>query len=442
MNITPRKEIYILFLGDVFMFVLALWFALFTRYAAVPDMQLYLEHFLPFSFLFAFWFFIFFILGLYEKHTLFFKSQIPSLVFYAQVLNSLIAICFFYFIPYFSITPKTNLFLLLLYFFVFVVIWRLYGISTLNFGKKGNALIIGSGEEINELKEEVGNNPRYNIKSLIFLNTDKISDADFQQEVFNTIQNNKNLSIIIVDLQDKKIQPLLPRFYNLLFSQICFVDIYNAYEEIFNRVPSSLINYNWLLKNISPASKITYDILKRLMDIIIALFFGFFSLLITPLVALAIKIDDGGSVFFLQERVGKNNQTIKIVKFRSMSMRKKEKITRIGKILRSSRIDELPQLWNVLKGDLSLIGPRPEIPKLTQTYEQTINYYNIRHIIKPGLSGWAQLHQVNPPKFSVEYNETKTKLSYDLYYVKNRSFFLDIKIGLQTIKILFLRSGV
>ncbi|MBU0722773.1 exopolysaccharide biosynthesis polyprenyl glycosylphosphotransferase [Patescibacteria group bacterium] len=454
MNITPRKETYILFIGDILMLVLALWLVLFTRYAVIPDISLYLGHFLPFSILFALWFFVFFISGLYEKHTLFLKSQIPSLIFYAQILNSIFAVCFFYFIPYFSITPKTNLFLMLLYSFVLLAVWRLYGISLLSFSKKGHVLIVGSGEEINELKEEVGNNPRYNLKSVTFLDTDKISDANFQNEVFSRIHNNKDLSVIMVDLQNTKIQPLLPHFYKLLFSQICFVDIYDEYEEIFNRVPSSLINYTWLLKNISPTSKITYDILKRLMDIFIALCVGVLSLVIIFFAILAIKISDRGPIFFLQERIGKNNKKIEIIKFRSMAVSKEgvknrwycrqtlQITTYIGKILRKIHIDELPQLWNVLKGDISLIGPRPETPKLAQAYEQAISYYSIRHIIKPGLSGWAQVNQIIPPKFSVEYDKTKTKLSYDLYYVKNRSVLLDIKIGLQTIKTLFSRSGV
>ena len=117
-------------------------------------------------------------------------------------------------------------------------------------------------------------------------------------------------------------------------------------------------------------------------------------------------------------------------------------ITRVGMFLRKTRIDELPQLWNVLKGDMSLIGPRPELPELARMYEKKIDYYNIRHIIKPGLSGWAQLYQKKPPKLTAEYDETKTKLSYDLYYIKNRSFTLDVKIGLKTIKTLLSRSGV
>jgi lipopolysaccharide/colanic/teichoic acid biosynthesis glycosyltransferase len=116
-----------------------------------------------------------------------------------------------------------------------------------------------------------------------------------------------------------------------------------------------------------------------------------------------------------------------------------KRVTRVGAFLRKSRIDELPQLWNVLKGDVSLIGPRPELPDLVHFYNTEIPYYGVRHLIKPGLSGWAQIHHDVPPH-SVE--ETKEKLSYDLFYIKHRSFFLDVKISLQTIKTLLSRTGI
>jgi lipopolysaccharide/colanic/teichoic acid biosynthesis glycosyltransferase len=118
------------------------------------------------------------------------------------------------------------------------------------------------------------------------------------------------------------------------------------------------------------------------------------------------------------------------------------RITKIGKFLRKTRIDELPQLWNVLKGDLSLIGPRPELPGIAQRYEEEVPYYNIRYLVKPGLSGWAQLYHDEPAKFlEVDKQSTKVKLSYDLYYLKNRSFMLDLKIALKTAKIFFMREG-
>lgn len=119
----------------------------------------------------------------------------------------------------------------------------------------------------------------------------------------------------------------------------------------------------------------------------------------------------------------------------------KKIVTRFGAFLRKSRLDEFPQLWNVIRGDLSLIGPRPEIPSLVKEYEDQIPYYDIRHLIKPGLSGWAQLYHDNHPHHASDVQETKVKLSYDLYYIKNRSVLLDFKIALKTLKKLASRAG-
>jgi lipopolysaccharide/colanic/teichoic acid biosynthesis glycosyltransferase len=117
------------------------------------------------------------------------------------------------------------------------------------------------------------------------------------------------------------------------------------------------------------------------------------------------------------------------------------KVTRVGRFLRRSRIDELPQLWNVILGDISLIGPRPEFPLPVQSYNRDIPYYGIRTIIKPGLSGWAQINHQAHPHHEVDREETKNKLSYDFYYIKNRSLVLDVKIALRTIKILLTFVG-
>jgi lipopolysaccharide/colanic/teichoic acid biosynthesis glycosyltransferase len=186
------------------------------------------------------------------------------------------------------------------------------------------------------------------------------------------------------------------------------------------------------------------------MDIVLAFILGIISLVVYPFVYLAITLDDKGKIFIYQERIGHNNQPIQIIKFRTMSVDdggegvadRHITVTRVGKWLRMSRIDELPQLWNVFIGDLSLIGPRPELPNLVKLYEKEISFYNVRHLIKPGLSGWAQLYQKTPPKFATDYDQTKVKLSYDLFYIKNRSFLLDLKIALKTVKTLLSRSGV
>lgn len=448
MNIASKKEPLILFLGDMIVFMVALWATLVVRNFEIPSEKLYYNHLLPFTILFIVWFLVFFIFGLYEKHTLLLKNRIPALIFNAQVTSSIIALFFFYFFPFFSIAPKRILFLDLIITFLLLVFWRMVLMPKFWFGRRQKALLVGSGDEIRELRDEVNNNPRYRLRFVSSIDLDKIDGIDFKDEILTTVYS-ENITTIVVDLRNEKVRSILPHFYNLIYSKVHFVDMYKIYEDIFDRVPLSLVNYNWFLENISSGTKSTYDFLKRSMDVVVAFVLGIGSLLLYPFIIVAIKLDDGGSIFFVQERVGKNNSPIYIRKFRTMSgvdtgndvLRSKLAVTRVGMFLRKTRIDELPQLWNIFIGDLSLIGPRPEIPALVKLYVKEIPYYNIRHLIKPGLSGWAQIYHENHPHHGTNVSATREKLSYDLYYVKNRSFILDIKIGLKTVKTIISRSG-
>ncbi|MCR4330745.1 MAG: sugar transferase [Patescibacteria group bacterium] len=442
-----KKESFILFAGDVILLYVALWITLAVRYGALPTKELLNNHLMPFSLLFLVWVLIFFIAGLYEKHTLILKSRLPSILLNTQIINSVVAVLFFYFIPYFGITPKTNLFLYLLISFALILGWRILGVPVLGFRKKQKAILIGSGEEMRELRDEVNGNPRYNLTFVSSIDLDQLEGVDFEDEILNTIYG-ENISTIVIDLKNEKVEPILPRLYNLIFSKIKFIDKYKVYEDIFDRVPLSLVGYNWFLENVSSSSHIAYDFLKRLMDMVIALLLGIASLILYPFVYIAIKLDDGGPFFFIAERVGRNNKEIKLIKFRSMAtgsqgggIEEEPQITRIGNFLRKTRIDELPQLWNVLKGDISLVGPRPETPELVKLYEKEIPYYNVRHLIKPGLSGWAQMYHEEHPHHGPDIEETRRKLSYDLYYIKNRSVLLDLKIALKTLKTLLSRGG-
>ncbi len=449
MSSLSKKEAIFLFCGDIFFFTISLWLALFVRYQVSPSLSLFWAHVEPFSILFVLWVLVFFIAGLYEKHTLILKSSLPSVIFNAQVVNSIFAVMFFYIVPVFGITPKTILFIYLVISFITILVWRLYGISVLVSPERQPALLIGSGREMKELMEEVNGNARYDIHFISSVDVADISGIDIQGEVITPIYSN-NIKIIAVDFSHEQVAPLLPHLYNLIFSKIRFIDSHRIYEDIFDRIPLSLVTYSWFLENISVSPKFTYDVLKRVMDIVLSTLLGLVSLIVYPFVYIAVKLDDRGSIFIRQDRIGQNNHVIQIIKFRTMSVNdsgegeanRGQKITRVGRFLRSSRIDELPQLWNVLKGDISLIGPRPELPALVHLYEKEISFYNVRHLIKPGLSGWAQLYQKTPPKFATDYDQTKTKLSYDLFYIKNRSFWLDIKIALKTIKTLLSRSGV
>jgi len=437
---------FVLFLGDVALFVFALWVALTLRNFMGDTQQFFSVHIVPFSMLFAVWVLVFYIASLYEPHTVVLKSRIPAIILNAQAVNSAIAVLFFYLIPSFGITPKIVLFLDLIISFLFISAWRIFGTQFLGFRRKEKAALFGSGEEMHDLYRVVNENPLYPLRFVTAVDLQKVDGIDFDREVLERILG-EGVSMIVVDSRNVHITSILPRLYNLIFSHIRFIDHYRIYEDIFDKVPLSLIGYSWFLENVSSRAHFGFDLLKRWMDILLAFILFIPSLILYPFVFLAIKLDDGGPIFYIPERVGEGNRLIHIYKFRTMTTMddgkrladNKDRITRVGNILRKSRIDELPQLWNVFRGDLSLIGPRPEFPALVAQYQEAIPYYNMRHLVKPGLSGWAQVHHDKPPQ-TIE--ETKDKLAYDLYYLKNRSLALDIKIALKTIKTLLSRTGI
>ena len=448
MKVVNKKEPWLLLLGDIVIFTVSLWLSLLVRFGEVPSGQLFSDLLLPFSILFVIWCLVFFIAGLYEKHTIIFKRRLPTRIINTQIFNSFLAVVFFYFVPYFGVTPKVILFIYIVISLTLISIWRIYGEKLFGLKVKEPAMILGRGPELSLLFQEVNNNPRYGLDFVSFFDLDRDNLSDFQKDIIGKI-NSSNISVVVLDLQNENLKKNLSYFYDLLFSKIRFVDINSLYEDIFDRVPLSLVGYNWFLENVSLSQNVAYDAFKRVTDAAFAFVLGLISLVFYPFIYLAIKLDDRGPVFIIQERIGKKNKLVRFIKFRTMSFndnestenKKDNRITRVGGFLRKSRLDELPQLWNVWKGDLSLIGPRPELPALAKIYEKEVPYYNVRHLIPPGLSGWAQLYHENHPHQGANVEETKNKLSYDLYYVKNRSLGLDFKIALKTIMALLSRTG-
>lgn len=441
MTIPGRKEAAVLFVGDVLFLFLALWATLLIRYISIPSKELITLHIVPFGIIFAIWILVFFISDLYKKQTIILKKKLPKIILNAQIINSTIAIIFFYFIPYFGITPKTILFIDLALSFALVSLWRIYLVNVIYSSSRERAIILGTGSDVEMLLEELTNNPKYKLHIVT------LSGAD-PKRLLETITKN-NVTTLILNTREEA-HSLVQELYKLLFANIQFIDLHSLYEDIFERVPLSLLGDNWFLKNISTQPKRIYDLSKRVMDIVLSVVLGTASLLLYPFVAAAIKIDDGGPVFIFQERVGQGSAAINLVKFRTMTGDDKGKwrpgnanrVTNVGRLLRKTRIDELPQLLNVLKGDISLIGPRPEFSDAVDFYNKEIPHYRMRHLIQPGLSGWAQIHHDKHPHHGTDVVETKNKLSYDLYYIKNRGLMVDLKIALKTIKTLLSQSGV
>jgi lipopolysaccharide/colanic/teichoic acid biosynthesis glycosyltransferase len=321
-------------------------------------------------------------------------------------------------------------------------VWRRYAFSLVLHYKKQKSIIIGSGETFRTLVDELSRNPHIGITLLSVIDVDTYDMKKLQGVLINTQPNS-----IIIDMRDERIKPFFNVVYTELFRGSVVLDIVDVYEDVFDMVPLDIINQDWIFRSINVSRR--YDGLKRFIDIILATPAFLFSLVfIYPFVFFAIKLEDKGPIFYSHLRVGKHGKPFQVYKIRSMEnlptneVKETKKITRVGAFIRKTRIDELPQLWNVLRGDVSLIGPRPETPALVQEYAKTLPFYNVRHIVRPGLSGWAQTQQHEVPKFGVDIKQTKTKLAYDMYYLEHSSIMTDLAIILRTFKVLVSKSGI
>ena len=437
-----------LFIGDVIVLYVTLVLALALRQQMIPTHETLLEHVVPFSLVFIVWVIVWYIAGLYEKRIALLRTELPKVLIRAQILNAGIAVIFFYLIPVLQITPKTLLFIYLGISLLGLFVWRRFTFRFVGFRNPEPAIIIGAGSEMRDIFREVNADKRFGIYFAAKIDVTNIDEIDFKTEVIDRVYA-EGITTVVIDTGHESIRAILPRLYNLIFSQVQFIDMHKVYEEIFDRVPLSLVAYSWFLENISVTRRFSYEFLKRLFDISVSVPALLISLVVYPFVIAAIKLEDGGPIFFHQERIGKNSRVIRIAKFRTMTRRDTgaealegtNVITRVGAFLRKTRIDELPQLWDVVRGDLSLIGPRPEVPSLVAEYTKSVPFYNIRHLIKPGLSGWAQISDSDAPRQGVDVEKTQRKLSYDLYYLKNRSFILDFSIVLKTVRILISQTG-
>jgi exopolysaccharide biosynthesis polyprenyl glycosylphosphotransferase len=224
------------------------------------------------------------------------------------------------------------------------------------------------------------------------------------------------------------------------------------YEHLTERVPVEHIGDHWfvVLPLENNSQNLTYRLLKRLIDIFVSLLGLLFFLLLAPFLIVLLKLDSPGPIFYRQQRVGRSGQLFELIKLRSMvtdaesdgqarwATAQDNRITRVGRFLRRTRLDELPQLFNVLRGEMSLIGPRPERPEFMADLEQNIPFYRTRLTVKPGLTGWAQVNY----DYGRSVVDALEKLRYDLYYIKHQSLHLDLVIMIKTIGTILMLKGV
>jgi len=313
-----------------------------------------------------------------------------------------------------------------------------------------NIAIIGYNEIIMKTIRIIKKNPQigYNIKFILSEKNHILLDI---AEVygFKIIEDSHQLSraikdykidSLILEKDVSEMKDLQKTLFNLLPTGINYYNLINFYEEISGQIPLEILNKAWFLENLNLAEKRNFERVKRLVDLALASLSLFIVIPISLIVSILIKLTSKGPIFFKQLRCGKNGKEFYLHKFRSMRVQGNNlaptekddpRITKLGKILRKTRVDELPQIFNVLKGDMSFVGPRPERPELIKELSANIPFYNARNLVKPGITGWDQ---ISGEYHSPSLEDTYKKLQYDLFYIKNRSIYLDVTIILKTIK--------
>ena len=379
------------------------------------------------------------------------------------ILTASVTVLFYLLTPFFSPELPENR-IQIVYFYLSInialFVWRYAYISliaTPRFFKR--VLIVGDGSQV-ELIASVLHKADPNYKVIGFVNTESRDYKPLEIGGISEFDGN-NLQQVIEDHFVSEIVVSAPEangigraMYNellaLVESGFQIREYTQVYEELSKRVPVQHVDkdfYRYFPFSRSNQNKL-YLFFHRVLDLLFSLIGLFFGLLISPIILIGNLVGNRGPLFYTQERVGRNGKPFKIIKLRTMivdaekhgaqyATAKDVRITKFGKFLRKSRFDEVPQFINVIKGHMSVIGPRPERPVFVKELSEIIPFYEIRHIVKPGVTGWAQVNA----KYGVTHADALEKLQYDLYYIKRRSLFLDISIVIKTLSTIIFYRG-
>ncbi|HEX8090503.1 MAG TPA: TIGR03013 family XrtA/PEP-CTERM system glycosyltransferase [Blastocatellia bacterium] len=340
--------------------------------------------------------------------------------------------------------------------------WRLviaWGEGHPHLGVRERVLILGSGEQAIEIARAtlerrgagfhivgfVDNTPELVGKSLINPTVLGLTDD------IGMLVERHQVDRIVVAVEDRRGKFPTEELLNLTLSgRIAVEESAQFYERLTGKIASEMLRPSWLIFSRGSRYSSVANHVRRMLNVGLAAVGFVLSLPVMISTAIAVKLDSRGPIFYTQERVGKNGRTFKIIKFRSMCAGAEScsgpvwaeasdpRVTRVGRVIRKLRLDELPQFINVIRGDMNFVGPRPERPVFVERLSEVVPYYSQRHLIKPGLTGWAQIKY--PYGASVE--DAIEKLRYDLYYIKNQSLLLDAAIVFETVKtVLFGRGG-
>ena len=315
-------------------------------------------------------------------------------------------------------------------------------------------LIIGTGLTARTLAQQIGRQRDFAYRLIGFVDESDGPSMIRQHDVLGTVADidrivvTRHVDRIVVGLSDRRGRLPIEQLLRAKMSGVRVEDATTTYERLTGKILVDSLKPSWLIFSDGfRASRITWFV-KRMLDLSLSIILAIATLPLMLLTAIAIKLDSRGPLLYSQERVGQAGRHFTLYKFRSMrtdaetgtpiwARDNDDRITRIGRFIRLTRLDELPQLWNVLRGDMSFVGPRPERPFFVKQLEQAIPFYVARLTVKPGLTGWAQVKY----RYGASVEDALEKLRYDLYYIKHCSLLFDLTIVIDTVKVIVARKG-
>lgn len=415
------------FFGDAIVMVMAFFATIYISFPNNFREQISI-HAEPFVLMYAVWFLALYIFDLYDHQNI--NPTVLSLqrIMAALLVSGAVGIMMFYLFPIFSITPKSNLLINLFIFGVLFIIFRRLSYSTVSKRMVEYVGIMGTRKEAQELFQVLKDKNPLGYHAVI------ISDS-----IDQILASNERVTRIIIAkaIDTDTLMKITKRGLQTM-------TLVQAFEQAYEKIPVSLMDDDMTVLILSKEKNIFYKLITRLLSVSVSVIILLATLPVTIITAIIIKLEDGRKIFYKQARVGKNHEHFLIWKFQSMKANAESngavwakendpRITKFGQIIRKLHIDEIPQMINVIKGDITLVGPRPERPEFVSTLEKEVPYYFLRHSITPGFTGWAQIKY----RYARTVDDSQDKFEYDLYYLKNRNLFLDIGIILKTVQIIF-----
>jgi sugar transferase (PEP-CTERM system associated) len=343
-------------------------------------------------------------------------------------------------------------------FLVGILGWRLlFNQLTGSLKLEERILVVGTGETARKVARQILDQRDFGYRVVGFIDDDasRVGERIVNPGIVGTpadipgLVARHQIDRIIVGLSDRRGKLPVEQLLQAKLAGVRVEDATTTYERVTGKILLDDLRPSWLIFSDGFRVSRAARWMKRLIDLTLSVVLGVVALPLMVLTAIAIWLESGRPVLYCQERVGENGRTFTLCKFRSMGINAEaggtpmwakdddERVTRVGRFIRKSRLDELPQLWNVLRGDMSFVGPRPERPYFVAALAKEIPFYQQRHAVKPGITGWAQVKY----RYGASLEDAMEKLRYDLYYIKHLSVFFDLTIVFDTVKVVLFRRG-